>query len=145
MVGGAPLELTVWLRRFRCRGCRAVMTVGPPEVLRYRLYSTVAIAWALVLFGLEQLPARRVRRAISPWGHVGATAARSWQALRDWARRAGTGTLLPVRPSQLKRPREIAAAVAWSLTARSPPSFRRCSSAHQAVSGALHALMSIKP
>ena len=131
-------------RRFRCRSCGAVMVVAPAQVLRRRLFSTTAMVWALVLFGVEGVPMARVRSAISPWHVVGATAAPRWQALKDWIRALGAGGLLPVK--SVGGPiRRLSARLVWALTALAPPSFRGEPVAHQAVSGALHALMGITP
>jgi len=143
-VGGEPEEQTVVQRRFRCRSCGAVMVVAPAQVLRRRLFSTTAVVWALVLFGVEGVAAARVRSTISPWQVVGATAVPCWQALKDWIRASGAGRLLPVK-SVLGAPRRLAARLVWALTALAPPSFRGEPVAHQAVSGALHALMGITP
>jgi len=144
-IGEAPVELMVRFRRFRCRGCGAVMAVVPPELVRYRLYSVVAIVWALALFGLEGISASHVRERVSPWSIVGPTAARSWQTLRRWLEAAGRASLLPLRLPRQGQPRALAAAMAHSLSSRAPPSCRTESIAHQAVSGALHALMGITP
>ena len=136
------MELTVVQRRFRCRACGAVMVVAPAEVLRRRLFSTVAVVSALALFGTEGMAAAQVRRKVSPWRVVGATAARGWQALRRWLRTSESGEVLPVRVAQ-GPPRQVAGRMVWALTALAPPSFRRESVAHQAVAGALHGLMGI--
>jgi hypothetical protein len=143
-VGGAPQEVTIRQRRFRCRSCGAVMVVAPAQVLRYRLFSGVAIVWALSLFGCDGLSPRHVRERVSPWRVVGAAAARSWQALRGWVRGAEAGELLPLRPLG-GSPRQVATRAIWALTAQAPPSARDGSTAHQAVSGALHTLMGITP
>jgi hypothetical protein len=120
------------------------MVVAPAQVLRYRLFSAGAIVWALSLFGCDGLSPRRVRERVNPWRVIGAAAARSWQALRGWVRAAEAGQLLPLRPIG-GSPRQVAAGAIWSLTAQAPPSARNGSTAHQAVSGALHALMGITP
>jgi len=144
-VGTAPGEITIVQRRFRCRSCGAVMVVAPAQVLRYRLFCAAAVVWALSLFGCDGLSPRRVRERISPWRVVGAAAARSWQALREWVRAAQAGQLLPLRPLGGISPRQVATRVIWALTAQAPPSLRDASVAQQAVSGALHTLMGITP
>jgi hypothetical protein len=144
-VGAVPGEVTIMQRRFRCRSCGAVMVVAPAQVLRYRLFSVGAIVWALSLFGCDGLSPRRVRERVSPWRVVGAAAARSWQALREWVRAAEAGLLLRLWPLGAGSPRQVAAGAVWALTAQAPPSARDGSTAHQAVSGALHALMGITP
>ena len=140
-----PVEQRVRGRRFRCLECGAVMMVVPPQVLHYRLFSSVAIAWALSLFGISRLSPARVRERISPWHQVGATAARNWQTLRRWVSSVQVGELLPVRPTRNQKPKEVAAAVASMLSAQAPPSIRSLSVAHQTVSGVLHTLMGITP
>ena len=144
-VDGEPVELAVRTRRFRCRKCRAVMVVVPAQVLRYRLFSSVAIALALSLFGISRLSPARVRERISPWHQVGATAVRHWQTLRRWVRSVQVGELLPVRATRDQKPWKAAASVVHMLSAQAPPSTRSLSVAHQAVSGVLHTLVGITP
>jgi len=144
-VGQEPQEVELQQRRFRCRRCRAVMVVAPAHVLRYRLFSSVAIVWALTLYGVERLSATRVRKLINPWRLVGATAARGWRSLGNWARAAESRGLLPVKRAVSGTVRQVAAGVAWGLSALAPPAFRSQSVAHQGVAGALHALMGITP
>jgi hypothetical protein len=121
------------------------MVVAPAHVLRYRLFSSVAIVWALTLHGVERLSAARVRKLINPWRVVGATAARGWRSLGNWARAAESQALLPVKRAVSGTARQVAAAASWGLSALAPPAFRSQSVAHQAVAGALHALMGITP
>lgn len=144
-VGAEPRLVTIGVRRFRCRCCKAVMTVAPPEVLRYRLFSAVAVTWALALYAVERVSAARVRRRISPWQVMGLSASAGWQALRRWIGAARAGALLPGIAARDDRPRQMAASVVWALVARCPPSLRSESTAHQAVGGAVHTLMGITP
>ena len=143
--GAKPEELTIGQRRFRCRKCGAVMVVAPAQVLRYRLFSSVAIASSLVLYGVEFFAAARVRQLISPWRVVGATAARSWKTLGRWIAAIQSHTLLPITRPLPHKPKAAASAAALLLAALAPPSFRVYSLAHQAAAGALHALMGITP
>lgn len=144
-VGAEPEEIVIWQRRFRCRDCGAVMVVTPTHVLRYRLFSSVAIAWALALHGVEKLPASGVRAAINPWRVVGATAARGWQSLGNWANAVKTSALLPVGRALAGTVRQVATTASWMLSGRAPPAFRGESVAHQAVAGTLYSLMDIAP
>ncbi len=144
-VGAEAVELTIRVRRFRCLSCGAVMMVAPPEVCRYRLFSSIAIVWALVLFGIERLSAAEVRKRISPWRKVGFTACRGWQTLGKWIRSAKSGSLFPVKSRWAQKPQQVAGSIAWKLTALAPPQMGTESIARQAVSGALHALMVITP
>jgi hypothetical protein len=142
-VGAEPAEVTLWQRRYRCRSCRAVMVVAPAQVLRHRLFSAVAIVWALSLFGTDGWSPKRVRAQVSPWRVVGATASRSWQTLRDWVEAARAGRLLPLRGLAGNRPRQLASVAVAILRALALPGQRQESEAQQAVSGALQLLMGI--
>lgn len=145
--GDEPGEVEIGVRRFRCLSCRAVVSVGPPEALRYRLFSVVAIAWALALFGIERRSSRAVRGRISPWRVIGATAAGSWQTLRRWLRSAAKGELFRWFgwSAPVGRPREVATRLSYALTASAPPSFSDRSLPEQTVIGALQSAMGITP
>lgn len=91
--GGVPQLRELEVRRYRCTGCKAVMTVVPREILTKRLYSAAAIAWALALYGLSMLSPAAVRALVSPWRHWGATSAGRWQTLQRWAWTAAQGQL----------------------------------------------------
>ena len=144
-VGGSPREIEIVQRRFRCRACSSVLVVAPTHVLRYRLFSSVAITWALALYGVDRRSAAEVRHRINPWRVVGATAARGWQALRHWITAARVEALLPVRQALNGPPRSAAASLCFELAAMAPPAFRAESLAHQSVAGMAHALMGITP
>ena len=143
--GEAAGEAEVGLRRFRCLSCRAVLNVGPPEALRYRLFSAVAIAWALALFGIVRESSSAVRQRISPWRVVGATAAGGWQTLRRWLLSAAKGQLLPGAGAATGPPRKVAARLGYALAANAPPTFVSRPVAEQAVIGALQSAMGITP
>lgn len=144
-VGQEPELVEIKQRRFRCRQCQAVMVVAPGHVLRYRLFSSVAIVWALALYGVEQVPAVVVRATINPLKLVGATAAQGWRALSDWIEAVQLRALLPISREFSGTPRQVAQATGWALSALALPSFRGESVAHQAVAGTLHCLMGITP
>lgn len=117
-----PVALEVGVRRYVCTTCRATCTVVPREVLHRRLYAAPAIALALALFGLLSRSAAGVRRAVSPWRHVGAAGALRWDALRAWTRAVRVGGLwpgLPACPADWTR-RRLAARAATALAARAP-------------------------
>lgn len=61
----------------------------------YRHFSASAIAMALALFGVDELPAPEVRRRVSHWRTVGHAACRGWLTLKRWADVARQGRLLP--------------------------------------------------
>jgi hypothetical protein len=128
----------VAVRRYLCRRCGRVCTVAPPEVVARRLFSRAAIALAVALFGVGRQPAAQVRRRVSPWRVVGATAARSWAMLRRWigtvAANAGTGngifgTIGPVDGATL---RERAAKLASVVAGHVPVSHCDAPLTHQA-------------
>jgi hypothetical protein len=90
------------LRRYRCRGCRSLISVGPRGILERRLFMASAIAVALALWSTGGQSPAQVRREVSPDAVLGATAAAGWAALRRWARavrrRALFGCVRPCPP-----------------------------------------------
>ncbi|MEI6226462.1 MAG: hypothetical protein WCS72_17080 [Deltaproteobacteria bacterium] len=98
--------------------------VGPRGILPGRLYAAGAIALALALWGCGGQPARMVRRQVSPFTVVGATAAAGWASLRRWSRAVREGRLfghvraLPEGASL----RQVAARAATTLAACAPGS-----------------------
>jgi hypothetical protein len=116
----APVTLVVSVRRYRCRGCAAVITVVPREVQPRRHYSRPAIALALARHGLLGEPAEKVRRAISPWA---ITASPGWRTLRRWLRAASDGELPPLVATAATA-RAVAARVAQVAAGHAPPSLR---------------------
>ena len=110
----------VVLRRYRCRGCRAIVAVGPRGLVRRRLFSAGAIGLSLALWAIERLPAGAVRRRVSPWRVVGAAAAATWSSLRRWAGAVRAGRLWPRTvgvPADGMPLREVAARAACRLAA----------------------------
>ena len=100
--GEAPHAATILLRRFRCRRCGAIVSVGPRGLLRRRLYAAASITLALALWSARKQAPSRVREQISPWRAVGA-AARGWQTLVRWAKAAVTGALWPTLRARVGR------------------------------------------
>ena len=92
---GPPQIITLRLRRYKCTQCGAMIVVGPRGLLAGRLYSAAAIALALASWALLAQPATEVRRRVSPWCVVGATAAAGWASLRRWTRALRRGKLWP--------------------------------------------------
>jgi hypothetical protein len=107
-------------RRYRCQRCGAVLVVVPRGVLRARLFSASAIGLALMLWAVRCVPARQVRRRVSPWSVVGSTAADGWASLRRWVRQAPQ--LFPgVRPCPEEwTDRQKAERIAMALAACAP-------------------------
>jgi hypothetical protein len=85
--GSAPVVRQIQVRRYRCRGCHAVLVVVPGGLLERRHFSAGAIALALYRLG-NGARVTDIRREIG--GH-GDTAA--WPALRRWTRAAGQARL----------------------------------------------------
>ena len=135
---GDPVEVTLRVRRYLCRPCRAVIIVVPLGVIAGRLFAAAAIGLALVLFGVEGLPLREVRRRVSPWQCVGATAHGSWLGLRRWGRAIRDGRLfMSVRRSPAHRTaRQVAERAAMTLAALAPPSLAHTAIERRVFAGA---------
>jgi hypothetical protein len=127
-------------RRYHCQRCAAVLQVVPRGVLRRRLYSAASIALALAMWGVENFAPAEVRRSVSPWRRVGATAAASWASLRRWARAIRAAVLFArVRAAPADaRLREVAARAATTLAAFAPSSANALPLASRAMLGAAH-------
>jgi hypothetical protein len=121
---GDPVEVTLRVRRYLCRPCRAVLVVVPLGVIAGRLFAAMAIGLALALFGVEGLPLGKVRERVSPWRRVGATAQGAWLAVRRWVRAIREGRLFAsVRRSPAHHTaRQLAERAAMTLAALAPPS-----------------------
>ncbi len=126
--GGQPLFRVLALRRYRCKRCRAVTTVGPAELLSRRLYTASAIAWALALFSLARMSPKALRALVSPLTRVGATAAARWVTVGRWCAAAAGARLfacvgpLPSTWSARQVAERAATTVAtYALPAPEPP------------------------
>lgn len=89
---GAPEEVEIGLRRYRCQACGAIIAVGPAGIVFGRLYSAMAIALALWLYGVQLASHPAIRRQISPWPASPHDPTRTlWITLMRWigARRRG--------------------------------------------------------
>lgn len=119
----APPEVTtIFVRRYLCQRCDAVITVGPKAVLRKRLYSAGAVGLAFALWALSGLSAPEVRKLIKPGSAVGAAAARTWLTLRRWARDLPS-LFVVVRPCPAGwTPRRAAGRAATTLASLAPES-----------------------
>ena len=138
---GAPVEITIRVRRYVCRVCTAVIVVVPLGVIAGRLFSAAAIGLAMVLFGVGQLPMAAVRRRVSPWRHVGASAQGSWLSLRRWVHAIRARRLFgSVRPAPPRfTARAIAARAAQTLAALAPPSLAAAAVEQRVFAGAVRA------
>lgn len=133
-LGAPPKIVTLKLRRYICVHCHAVMTVAP-ALVRRKLFSAFAIAWALALFGLLSEPASQVRARVSPWQVRGAAAASTWRTLHRWAADAHAlfGTPAASADTDLRR---RAHRVSMALAARAGPTTRDVPIDHRAALGA---------
>jgi len=111
-------QLTLLLRRYRCRGCGAVIVVVPRGVLRGMLYGAVAVAMALALWA-ESVAGWRVRARVRP-GTTDDDYARwhGWRSLSRWADHAARWWSR-LRPDAGDR-RQRARSVVTQLAARAP-------------------------
>lgn len=87
--GEPPQRTVLWLRRYQCQRCGALVMAAPRGLLPRRRYGAVAIALALSLWGTTRLPGHRVRDKVSPRPSVGNEALHGFQSLRRWARQVG--------------------------------------------------------
>ncbi len=118
--GGVAEEVEVSLRRYLCQACGAVIMVGPAGIVFGRLYSAMAIALALWLYGVRQASHPAIRRHVSPWPASTRDPARTlWVTLVRWieARRRGAlfGRLRSAPPAVTRR--QLAAQTALALDA----------------------------
>ena len=69
-----------------------MMRVTHSALLRCKHYGAAAIAMALGLWGIERIPAERVREEVSPWREREPSGSR-WRSLARWSAGAAAGTL----------------------------------------------------
>jgi hypothetical protein len=138
---GEPVEITIRVRRYVCRVCTAVIVVVPQGVLAGRLFFAAAIGLAVALFGVGKLPMSEVRRRVSPWRRVGASAFGSWLSLRRWVgaiRERRLFASVRSAPSGFTA-REVAARAAQTLAALAPPSLAATEIEQRVFAGAVRA------
>lgn len=137
-----PVEITIRIRRYRCKRCEAVIVVVPSGVLYRRLFTVVAIGWALALFALVGLPLAVVRERTSPWSKVGHTAFGRWTQLGRWVRATKEKKLFSqVRPwPEAWTPRKSAERIASTIAGYAPPGFKHEAIETQVFWGAMHAM-----
>ena len=138
---GEPVEVTIRVRRYVCRLCTAVIVVVPLGVIAGRLFSAAAIGLALVLFGVAELPMAEVRRRVSPWTQVGASAQGSWLGLRRWVHAIRERRLFAsVRRAPARfSARQVAERAAMTLAALALPSLAAAAVEQRVFAGAVRA------
>jgi hypothetical protein len=116
-----PATRTVHVRRYRCRGCGAVVTVVPKEVLARRHFAAGAIALALFVFGKLGGSAIVACQRVGSW----ARGSGAWRSLRRWIAAIDTGRLFrAVRGSPgTWAPRRRAERAAMAIGACAPEVF----------------------
>lgn len=135
---GAPHEVTVIVRRYRCRCCGVIIQVVPSDTAPRRHYSRSAIALAVALFGVARHTLAETRRRVSPWQVVGDGAAGSWAALRRWVAAIRRGGIFPtVRAIPVDfTARQAAERIATTVASYAPPACAALPLEHQAFVGA---------
>lgn len=93
--GGAPQELTVRARRYRCSACGAIVVVVPRGVLPRRRYSASAIGWVLARVGLDGATTPVIRAEVCDAVLLGVAAAERWLAPSRWIEASRRGQLFP--------------------------------------------------
>lgn len=114
-----PGVFALWVRRYACQLCRAVMTVVPAGVLARRQYTGPSIALALHLWLMAGLSDRAVRAQLCAW-QVRGRSARGWAQLYRWARRAAELFSLPRAMSASDSQYDAARRVLTTLRALTP-------------------------
>jgi hypothetical protein len=115
--GAKPEQSVLVLRRYRCRGCRAIVVVGPRGLIRRRWYGAGAMALALSVYARgETSVAARART--SPSRAVGASAVERWVTLVRWIDAARRGELFGVAGLGEFGRRRVAEHVVLVLAAR---------------------------
>ena len=138
--GGPPGLIVLLIRRYLCRNCGAILTVVPRGVARAKHFAATAIAFSLALFGIDRLPAFKVREAVNDCRIVGATAASTWATLRRWIGAIHRGVLWPSLPrlAEPSTPRRIAERAAMALSAAATPTLAGLPLSHLAFHGGAH-------
>jgi hypothetical protein len=118
-VGDAPGVVVVWVRRYACQVCRAIMTVVPAGMLPRRQYSGPSIALALHLWLMAGLSDRIVRAKVCAW-QVRGHSARGWAQLYRWTGQVASLFALPRAVSLVGHRHDVARRVLMTLCALSP-------------------------
>jgi hypothetical protein len=134
-VGRLPVLRQILVRRYRCRGCSAILVVVPLGILDRRHFGASAIALALFRFG-GGTRVVEIRREVGGYGDTAA-----WPTLRRWVRAAGQAQLwgcVRASPPEWGR-RQVAQRVAMTLVAHAPPLAGEASLDARVFAGAAHA------
>lgn len=132
--------VTIRVRRYRCRGCAAIVTVGPRGLATFRHYAAAAIGLALWMVGVLGLSTKEVRRRISGWQSFEGGA---WVSVRRWLDAIAGGRLFPAAPIRASPSgwslRQRAERAAMTLRAAAPPWCREGGPEVEVMAGAARA------
>lgn len=131
---GAPGLVVVQVRRFRCLGCGAVITVVPAGVAARRHFGAGTLGLALALRGRGD----RVREIRDCLGGVGPPEDGGWITLRRWGDAVRRGALFPrLGAIPIASRRSRVARAATILATYAAPALVRVSFEAQAFAGAV--------
>lgn len=136
--GAAPGCEVVFIRRYLCTSCAAVMCVEPESSTPSKHFSGAAIGLALALWSAGK-SAAEVCELVNDWKVRGA-GARGWRSLTRWARDAAAGRLFAWLGlgALTGEPRAIAGRVAQALRGYAPQEWRAAPVWLQSQLGACH-------
>jgi zinc-finger of transposase IS204/IS1001/IS1096/IS1165 len=136
--GGKPVQVLLTLRRYRCRSCRATMTVGPLGLWTRLLFSAAAAGLALCLWGLDKQKEAQVYAQCNDWSRPLEQPGPRWRQPGRWVQGVLEGRLWRglLRGSPPQSLRAVAERVAAALAARCPPSLWEAPMAQQVFAGA---------
>lgn len=117
------------VRRYRCTGCGAILTVVPRGIAPRRHYGHAAIALAFTLWAIVGVSVAEVRRRVCAWP-ISTEAPQQWRALRRWAHAARGALWLPTVAT-----RDVAARAAQVAMGRAPPALHGAPAAALAFAG----------
>lgn len=120
-LGGTAGIHEVFLRRFLCVRCGAVVTVGPFDIAAGLLYSLLSIVVVLARWGLG-VPLPVLRRQFGGGQHWGDAGAASWRSVRRWTASAAEGCIWPsVSTPRAGTARAQAQRLVWIIGGAGPP------------------------
>jgi hypothetical protein len=114
---GIAESVLLKVRRYRCRGCKAILVVGPLGLARGRWYGAGAIALALDAYARGETSVS-IRHRVSPSATVGASACERWVTLVRWIEAAREGRLFAVSALDEFVRRRVAEQVVLALAGR---------------------------
>lgn len=120
-LGRAASIHEVFLRRFLCVRCGAVVTVGPFDIAAGLLYGLLSVVVVLARWGSGvSLPVLRRQFGVGQrWGEAGAS---TWRSVHRWTARAAEGRIwASVSTPRAGTGRAQAQRLIWILGGAGPP------------------------